>query len=404
MCSSPNAASDASFKIGREPGISFLTARGSGKITNTSEPAALRNAVVVMSCMTADGKLVDAGVQRVDSLLHRGVPVDFNIDCGWDGHGHLIDQVTNLKVLVFAAGPTPPAPTAAVPPPPAPTAPPEGAAPAVPNAAPSTGCDFVLGFAALRDRIGAAAVGTCLESQQTNVDNGDAYQKTSNGLLVWRKADNWTAFTNGYQTWINGPNGLQQRLNTQRYAWEGDAGAPGTTLISDAPAQAPSAAVRPPAAPPAPAPTAAPAAATLEIIPGIAAADITLSLTDRGFVCSGATQMQTLLSWTCDRSGNAGVSYNVLVYGDTPTRIRFVNASISAPSGVSDEAAFFNLLATLPYTGAEPAKAQEWVRTTLPVARQGAVNETAIGGVRLQLFGSPTSRSFRFGYLPFPPP
>jgi hypothetical protein len=40
------------------------------------------------------------------------------------------------------------------------------------------------------------------------------------GLLVWRKADNWTAFTDGYRTWINGPAGIQQRLNTQRFSWE----------------------------------------------------------------------------------------------------------------------------------------------------------------------------------------
>lgn len=31
---------------------------------------------------------------------------------------------------------------------------------------------------------------------------------------------NWTAFTNGYQTWLNGPTGLAMRLNTQRFRWE----------------------------------------------------------------------------------------------------------------------------------------------------------------------------------------
>lgn len=40
--------------------------------------------------------------------------------------------------------------------------------------------------------------------------------------MVWRKADNWTAFTDGHRTWINGPNGLQQRLNIERFAWEPD--------------------------------------------------------------------------------------------------------------------------------------------------------------------------------------
>jgi hypothetical protein len=45
--------------------------------------------------------------------------------------------------------------------------------------------------------------------------------------MVWRKADSWTAFTDGYRTWINGPFGLQQRLNTQRFPWESDAGVAG---------------------------------------------------------------------------------------------------------------------------------------------------------------------------------
>jgi len=41
--------------------------------------------------------------------------------------------------------------------------------------------------------------------------------------MAWRKADNWTAFTNGYLTWINGPTGLVNRLNTDRFSWEAPA-------------------------------------------------------------------------------------------------------------------------------------------------------------------------------------
>ena len=55
---------------------------------------------------------------------------------------------------------------------------------------------------------------------------GDSNQQTTGGLLAWRKADNWTAFTDGYRTWINGPNGLEQRLNTERFEWEQDPPAP----------------------------------------------------------------------------------------------------------------------------------------------------------------------------------
>lgn len=82
-------------------------------------------------------------------------------------------------------------------------------------------CQFVLGFKTLHDLI-PETVGDCVENEHHNPANGDALQRTTKGLLVWRKADNWTAFTDGFRTWINGPNGLQQRLNTDRFPWERD--------------------------------------------------------------------------------------------------------------------------------------------------------------------------------------
>jgi hypothetical protein len=99
-----------------------------------------------------------------------------------------------------------------------------GFAPASPAfARPDTqSCGFVLGFAALRGLVGPDVVGSCLEAQRTTAE-GNAEQRTTGGLLVWRKADNWTAFTNGNETWLNGPGGLQRRLNVTRFSWEGDA-------------------------------------------------------------------------------------------------------------------------------------------------------------------------------------
>lgn len=88
-------------------------------------------------------------------------------------------------------------------------------------------CTFVLGFKTLHDMI-PDKVGACKASEYHNAQNGDGLQQTIGGLLVWRKADNWTAFTDGYRTWINGPNGLQQRLNTERFRWERDS-QPNTT-------------------------------------------------------------------------------------------------------------------------------------------------------------------------------
>ncbi len=86
------------------------------------------------------------------------------------------------------------------------------------------GCQFVLGFKTLHD-LDANDVGDCVDNQAFAA-NGDAQQHTNKGLLAWRKADNWTAFTNGYRTWINGPKGLVTRLNNERYSWEADYNAP----------------------------------------------------------------------------------------------------------------------------------------------------------------------------------
>ena len=93
------------------------------------------------------------------------------------------------------------------------------AGPSPAHAAQAGNCGFVLGFATLHDMI-PGIVGQCVENETHNPTNGDALQTTTNGLLVWRKADNWTAFTNGFETWVNGPFGLQQRLNSQRFFWE----------------------------------------------------------------------------------------------------------------------------------------------------------------------------------------
>ena len=101
--------------------------------------------------------------------------------------------------------------------------------PAIAAAQTPGACQFILGFRTLHD-LDSDDVGECL-SDQTFVANGDAQQPTTKGLMVWRKADNWTAFTNGYMTWINGPNGLVSRLNTDRFDWE----APPPPIVGGAP-------------------------------------------------------------------------------------------------------------------------------------------------------------------------
>ncbi|HEX5417105.1 MAG TPA: hypothetical protein VFZ25_15685 [Chloroflexota bacterium] len=82
-------------------------------------------------------------------------------------------------------------------------------------------CQFTLGFKTLHDLI-PATVGNCLGNEVHSPCCGDAIQRTTKGMLVWRKADNATAFTDGYHSWILGPFGLQERLNSNRFPWEAD--------------------------------------------------------------------------------------------------------------------------------------------------------------------------------------
>ena len=92
---------------------------------------------------------------------------------------------------------------------------------------------FVLGFKLIANQI-PDIVGNPIENEWFDVRNGNSIQRTVNpnrltsgglpreGMMVWRKSDNWTAFTDGWTTWVNGPYGLQSRLNSQRFPWEND--------------------------------------------------------------------------------------------------------------------------------------------------------------------------------------
>jgi hypothetical protein len=74
-------------------------------------------------------------------------------------------------------------------------------------------CEFRLGFAALKAAI-PNVVGDCVENERHATANGNAIQQTTRGLLVWRKADNFTAFTDGFRSWIVISGGIAERRNS----------------------------------------------------------------------------------------------------------------------------------------------------------------------------------------------
>lgn len=94
-------------------------------------------------------------------------------------------------------------------------------------------CQFVLGFEALQAAI-PDAVGDCVENEHHDPRDQITRQETTGGILLWRKASNWTGFTNGYQTWVSGPQGVQQRLSIERFEWEPASIAVAADLEADA--------------------------------------------------------------------------------------------------------------------------------------------------------------------------
>lgn len=90
---------------------------------------------------------------------------------------------------------------------------------ALPRQANAQACTFTLGFAQVAALI-PDVVASCTSGVTFNGQTGDALQSTTRGLLVWRKSDNFTAFTDGATSWVNGPLGLQTRASSERFWWE----------------------------------------------------------------------------------------------------------------------------------------------------------------------------------------
>ena len=113
------------------------------------------------------------------------------------------------------------------------------------------GCEIDPGFASVVVAV-PELVGTCVAGARTNAATGELEQPVSGGLLVRMGDEGFAAFTDGYRTWVVGPNGLETRGNDERLGWE-------PPLPTAVPPRASAPAASPPRAPlepspPAPAP------------------------------------------------------------------------------------------------------------------------------------------------------
>jgi hypothetical protein len=115
--------------------------------------------------------------------------------------------------------------------PPTVSAAPPAAAPA--PASSQAACATAPAFTLVASILGPEIVGSCVEPfSVVNPATRQAEQRTTTGLYITRPAEPFTGFTNGYETWMNaGSRGFLRRLNTQRFEWEPDAGAPGMERV-----------------------------------------------------------------------------------------------------------------------------------------------------------------------------
>jgi hypothetical protein len=131
-------------------------------------------------------------------------------------------------------------------------------------------------------------------------------------------------------------------------------------------------------------------------IAGLAVPDIVSHLADHGLDCEGPRPRgETMSSWECRPPSKAGgVEREVPIVGQDRERIRSVTARVSGDdSGMPPEEAaadFLGFVATLPYEGADPARAGQWVRENVTSG-----GKLTIGTANFELYSEERARILR---------
>jgi len=125
-------------------------------------------------------------------------------------------------------------------------------------------------------------------------------------------------------------------------------------------------------------------------IPGLVAVDVYGNLEDKGFECDGRSGRAGGMLWDC-KVETVSYSHTVSITGRGPTAVESVSAtsldySGSTPDGTARD--FLAFVASIPYTGASPQAAANWVRQN--VGQDGA--STVYGGAVFTLRASGDAR------------
>jgi hypothetical protein len=138
------------------------------------------------------------------------------------------------------------------------------------------------------------------------------------------------------------------------------------------------------------------------ILPGLQPADVKINLEERQFTCDlifGPTDSDPYYKWEC-KSESTNYLMLVEIWSKSLFTVDLIQSSIMQFGTPDDELAanFLGFMATMPYDGADPQSARNWVEVTLPtIAISGDVRDATFGGVKFLLYGIPTARFLEFG-------
>lgn len=141
-------------------------------------------------------------------------------------------------------------------------------------------------------------------------------------------------------------------------------------------------------------------AAPQPTIPGLVAVDVYGNFEKRGFDCTGPKRLKTTSQWLCKSADPGGsAEYIVDIMGRTPVHIESIEGNAFIYDGRIDRAAaFLGFLATLPFDGAQPARARSFVESNIA----GGEATTTFGQVRFRLYGTKQAKFLEIHHVEYP--
>jgi hypothetical protein len=139
-------------------------------------------------------------------------------------------------------------------------------------------------------------------------------------------------------------------------------------------------------------------------LPGLSPVNVTVNLEQQNFTCTQVKKGVVYYERTCLRGLPSTVLFQVVISGREPFIVDFIKASVRQNENPDNKIAteFLSFMAAMPYEGATPEDARQWVENTIPTlsGKPEDAQEAVFGGVKYVLSGPPTALTLEMGQLP----